>query len=360
MVQARVQTEQAAALAPGVGAVIVAPLIRTRVAVQPAAGAREVLSAVVELSKPRITRLVALTAAVGYVLGVYGRGAGMLEMLLVGAGCIAGTALSAGGANALNQWWERERDAKMMRTCTRPLPRGTIGPALALRAGVLMGVLGVALLALSSGAAAAGVSALTILTYVLVYTPSKPVTPLNTLIGAVPGALPPLIGWCAAMTVGGPAMEAWWSSLSLSGGAGGVGAGGWSLFVLMFVWQLPHFLAIAWMHKDDYALGGHRMLPWYDPTGRWTGLTVLVTGLTLLPATLLPVRAIPQVLGVGYAVVALTTGLIFAGLCLRLLGCIVRGDLSRSAARTVFLASIIHLPILLTAMMVEVLVRGWQ
>ena len=305
----------------------------------------EFVQALVELAKPRITKLVTMTAGVGFVLGVFGRGFGWGELAAVGAGCLMGTAASAAGANALNQWWECARDALMPRTASRPLPMGRLTSGAAFGAGVLCSVVGVGLLLALCGPAAALVSLATILIYVLVYTPSKPVTPINTLIGAVPGALPPMIGWCAAMGVGTPVMRVWYEPLMLGGG--------WSLFALMFVWQLPHFFAIAWMYKDDYAAGGHRMLSWYDATGRWTGLTIVATSALLVPATLLPVWALPGVLGVGYGVVAGVTGVVYLVLCLRLL----RG-MHRPAARRVFLASIIHLPVLLVAMVVEVLVRA--
>jgi len=345
---------------------------------------------VIELSKPRITRLVALTSGVGFVLSA-ATFAGLTNQLnnsqigastqlganpwhaaltldvgLSALGCIVGTVLAAGGANALNQWWERARDAKMPRTCGRPLPTGRISVGAALVAGLVMSLLGVGVLALLSGLAAALVALATILIYVLLYTPSKPLTPINTLIGAVPGALPPLIGWCAAHAAishgatNNSAASTWHAALT-----GEASLGGWSLFALMFIWQLPHFMAIAWMYKDDYAAGGHRMLPWYDPTGRWTGVTIALTGLGLVPATLLPWLALrgsdvgtPTVLGWPYFAVAIVSGTAFAVLCLRLMVQALRVGLQRTTARTVFLASIVHLPLLLLAMVAEVLVRS--
>lgn len=297
----------------------------------------------VELSKPRITRLVTMTAGVGYVLAIVGSSVAPLALAISAIGCLAGTALSSAGANALNQWMEISRDGLMPRTRLRPLPTGRMTPRAALIAGLVFSVLGVAMLAALCGLAAALVSLTTILVYVLLYTPTKPITPINTLIGAVPGALPPLIGWCAAATLAGA--TPWYASL--------LDPAGWTLFALMFVWQLPHFLAIAWMYKDDYAAGGHRMLSWYDPTGRYTGWVIVGTAMILLPATLLPAKAMPGVLGTPYVVIAAATGLVYLAFCLRLL----RG-MHRPQARVVFFASIIHLPVLLLAMTAEALARA--
>jgi heme o synthase len=298
----------------------------------------------VELSKPRITRLVTMTAGVGFVLAVVGHGIDLLAMAICAIGCLAGTALSSAGANALNQWMEKSRDGLMPRTRLRPLPTGRMTPRAALIAGLVFSLLGVVMLAVLCGPAAALVSLTTILVYVLLYTPTKPITPMNTLIGAIPGALPPLIGWCAAASLVGGA--GWYASL--------LDPAGWTLFALMFVWQLPHFLAIAWMYKDDYAAGGHRMLSWYDPTGRYTGLVIVGTAITLIPATLLPVYAMPGVLGWPYAIIAAVSGGVYVALCLRLLG-----GMQRPRARAVFFASIIHLPVLLLAMTAEAGVRAF-
>lgn len=321
---------------------------------------RSLRAAVVELSKPRITRLVTMTAGVGFVLGLVQRAveaggvraAGWTtgELAVSAIGCLAGTAVSSGGANALNQWWESSRDARMKRTKDRPIPAGVITPSIGLWAGLTMSVVGVGLLLAACGAAAALVSLATILIYVLVYTPSKVLTPWNTAIGAVPGALPPLIGWCAAVVVG-PHAGGWWAGLT--------GFGGWSLFALMCVWQIPHFLALAWMYRDDYAAGGYRMLPSVDPSGRITAWTTLVGAIILVPVTLGPVWAIPGTLGWAYGAVAVASGAAFVALTVKM--AFVRGGTEaeqRARARSVFLASIIHLPLLLVAMTAEALVRA--
>jgi protoheme IX farnesyltransferase len=308
------------------------PLAVGVTAAESAAGWR----AVYELTKPRITRLVTITAGVGFVLGAVHQSWETWDLVGRAVGCGVGTALSASGANALNQWWERERDARMPRTCARPLPTLRISPGAALGWGLAFSAAGVGLLALL-GAAPALVSLATILIYVLVYTPLKPVTTLNTLVGAVPGALPPLIGWTAAAT----------GNLALGSGSGlaALGqAGGWLLFLLMLVWQVPHFLAIAWMYKDDYAKGGYRMLPSADPDGRLTARTILIWAATLVPITLAPAMFLRDRLGVLSLAVALVSGGAFLWLCVRLVA-----QCERGRARAVFFASIAHLPLLLMA-----------
>jgi heme o synthase len=299
---------------------------------------------------------VTMTAGVGFVLAlvqrlaVSGRAWTSLELVIGAAGCLAGTALSSSGANALNQWWERARDARMKRTMNRPIPAGAISPSVGLWAGLAMSVVGVGVLVAACGLAAALVSLATILIYVLVYTPSKVMTPWNTAIGAVPGALPPLIGWCAALAVGSGG-GGWWAGLA--------GFGGWSLFALMTVWQIPHFLALAWMYRDDYAAGGYRMLPSVDPTGRITAWTTFIGSIVLVPVTLSPVWAIPGALGLAYGGVAIVSGSAFVAMAARM--AFTRGGTQaeqRARARSVFLASIVHLPLLLIAMTGEAVVRA--
>lgn len=305
------------------------------------------LMAVWELSKPRITRLVALTAAVGFGLNSIGRSADWTTWLVAGAGCLLGTALSSAGANALNQCMEIPRDARMLRTMNRPLPSGQLTLRGATIAGLAAGVAGLAVLWAACGLPSMLVSLVTMATYLLIYTPLKPVTVLNTWIGAVPGALPPLIGWAAAGSVGTTSAEGTWGSLTQPGG--------WSLFALMYVWQIPHFLAIAWMHRDDYARGGYRMLPIMDTGGRLTACMVVAWAVLLVPASLLPWWAMDDRLTWAYAGVALLSGLIFAGGAASLLW-----NQTRARARRVFIASIIHLPLLLLALVVDAGVAAWR
>ncbi len=299
-------------------------------------------SAVVELTKPRITRLVTITAGVGFVLSAIGQTWEWSDLAIRALGCIVGTALSASGANALNQWWERDRDAVMPRTCARPIPTRRLSTGAALAWGLGFSALGVGTLLLI-GLAPALVSLLTILIYVLLYTPLKPVTTMNTIIGAVPGALPPLIGWSAAASGNHLREPTGLSSL--------LDAGGWSLFVLMFVWQIPHFLAIAWMYRDDYAKGGYRMLANVDPTGAMTARTILIWSLCLIPATLAPALVLREQLSGVSAVAAAISGVLFTGLCARLVHSRERRD-----ARRVFFASIAHLPLLLLVMVGDAVV----
>jgi protoheme IX farnesyltransferase len=300
-----------------------------------------------ELTKPRITRLVAITSGVGFILGAVVQTWEPRDLAFRGAACVVGTMLSASGANALNQWWERERDAVMPRTCARPLPQARVTPGQALWVGLGLGVVGVGLLA-CIGLTPALVSLVTILIYVLLYTPLKPVTTVNTLIGAVPGALPPLIGWTAAAT--GNALYGGWAGLRPL-----VDAGGWSLFMLMFVWQIPHFLAIAWMYREDYAKGGYRMLPISDPDGRRTASTIVLWAVLLIPATVAPAVLMHDRLGMTSVVVASLTGIAYAAMAFRLWRTREIKD-----ARRVFFASIMHLPLLLMVMVGDALVGTWM
>lgn len=296
------------------------------------------IRALVETTKPRITRMVTVTSGVGFILAALLRESWTVgDLAITATGAMVGTALSASGANSLNQWMERGRDALMPRTCSRPLPTARVEPSWVLGFGVLCAALGVGVLAWLTGVAPALVSLATVLIYVLVYTPSKPLTPASTLVGAVPGALPPLIGWCAAHV--NP-----WDGLS--------DLGGWSLFLLMFIWQIPHFLAIAWLYREDYARGGHRVLPVLDPSGVRTSAWILGTTALLVPATILPGVVMPGLLGWVTIIAAVVTGSAFGVLVARL-----ARSRTREAAKRVFIASVIHLPILLVVMVSEALWR---
>ncbi len=292
-----------------------------------------------ELTKPRITRMVLVTTAVGFAMGALARGwtAGSLATALVA--CLVGTAFSSAGANALNMWVERERDARMRRTADRPIPAGRLSPNSALAIGVLCSVIGPSLLCAWATPAAAVVAFATIVSYVCVYTPLKPVTPLSTIVGAFPGALPPLIGYTAAAPVA--ASFGWLAHPA-----------GWTIVALMIVWQIPHFLAIAWMYKDDYAAGGHRVLAAEDPTGARTASHSLAWLAALLPASLLPVVAMPELLSWPYAVTAVLLGAAFAWTGVRF-----ANDPVRSRAVQMFLASIAYLPLVLLAMVAEAALR---
>lgn len=311
-----------------------------------AGATRSTRAAVLELAKPRITRLVVITTGVGFALAAVGQAWHPLELAWRLALCLIGTAFSSAGANALNQWWERDRDALMRRTRLRPLPAGELTPRAALLAGLVFSFVGLAILAVV-GLVPAVISLLTIASYVLVYTPMKPLTPLNTLVGAVPGALPPLIGWTAGFTGAlAPMDPQGWGSLKLPGG--------WLLFILMFAWQIPHFLAIAWMYREDYARGGYRMLPQTDPTGIKTRTNILFWSIALIPVTMAPAFILHDRLSLVSGIAAGLSGLVFLGLCVRL----VRNQ-TDAHARSVFLASIMHLPLLLLVMVGDALANRW-
>lgn len=306
---------------------------------------RDALSAYVQTTKPGITKLVTITSMVGLGMGFGTRwvAGGMswpvLQVIAVVLGAVVGTALSASGANALNQWFERDRDACMPRTARRPIPSGRLSARSVLLVGLGLSAAGLGILWAACGPASMAVSAACVLVYVLVYTPMKPATWLATFVGAIPGALPPLIGWSAAYG------EQGFASLLAPGGV--------SLFALMFVWQLPHFLAIAWMYREDYARGGYAVLPVLDGTGVKTSLVIAICTVLLIPATISPLVAMPSVLGLGYLFTAAVSGLAFAVLVARLMR-----SMRREHARSVFFASIIHLPLLLAVMVLDALVHA--
>jgi protoheme IX farnesyltransferase len=269
-----------------------------------------------ELFKARLTILVLLTTFVGFYAGARGPMAVglMLHTLL-------GTGLLAAGASALNQLLERDYDAKMRRTRDRPLPSGRITPEAALIIGGVCAGAGLADLALAVNLLTALLGALTLATYLWVYTPLKRVTTLNTAIGAIPGALPPLMGWTASR--------------------GEVTGEGWALFAILFFWQLPHFLAIAWIYREDYARAGFVMLPLMDPTGARTGKQALSHTLGLLPVSLCPFLF--GMAGPVYLAGALALGAGF-------LACAFQFSrrVSVAGARRLFYASILYLPLLLS------------
>lgn len=293
-------------------------------------------AAVIESCKMGITRLVTITAAVGFVMAALTR-AWSWSLLLAGTVALLGTALSAAGANAVNQWMERARDGRMERTKGRPLPSGRVTPGAVLWSGVALCALGVGLLFVA-GPAPAVISLACVVSYVAMYTPLKTRSSLNTFVGAIPGALPPLIGTSAALGGG-------FESLSHPIGL--------SLFAIMFVWQLPHFLAIAWLYREDYEAGGYVMLPHVDPDGRVTAGAMTLWSWALVPASLLPAVFMPEVVGVVYPIVAIVTGLVYAVFCVRLALTRRRAD-----ARVVFFASIAHLPLLLIVMVGEGVARS--
>ena len=285
------------------------------------AGGRSLPGIWLELAKFRLSLLVVATAAVGLVLASHGG---------VDRGRLAwtslGVALAAFGANALNQVQEAERDALMTRTRGRPLPTRRIGRRHALIAGLVWAAAGVAVEAALVNLVAAALTLANVLVYNLAYTPLKTRSSACTLVGAVCGALPPLIGWSAV--------------------DGRLALGGWLLAALLFVWQIPHFLALAWLFREDYARGGFRMLPVVDRTGNLTVPLLVLYCLVLLP------------LGVGVSVTGMAgpwfaAGSLAQGLWLTLLGARLWRERSDGSARRLFLASLVYLPLLLGLMVLD-------
>ena len=298
------------------------------------------LSACIELTKPGITKLVTITALVGLLIGgLEYHTTGFVNWAVLILGCIAGTSLASGGANALNMWYESDRDAMMNRTKVRPIPSKRLSSRFVLFFGLALTIVGTIILWITCGQIPALVALLTAASYVLIYTPLKPITITNTLIGAVPGALPTMIGTTAV--------------------APGEGFGlltepiGLMFFTIMFVWQLPHFFAIAWMCKDDYKAGGFRMLPIVDPKGNHTALTMIITSAILIPCGLSPLWIIPDLAGIFTAIASILLGGLLIYLSIQFA---IKKTVK--AARAVFFGSIIHLPVYLLVLVAEATIRG--
>lgn len=278
-------------------------------------------SAYYELTKPRLSLLSVITALVGYLAALPERNLSVLLCFLVG------TALCAGGAATLNQWLERKTDALMKRTCDRPLPTGTVSPGTALGLGIALSIIGTLLLGFGANFLAGGIGLLTIFTYIALYTPLKLKTRWATEIGAFPGALPPLIGWAAA--------------------EGNISALGWILFGILSFWQIPHFMAIAWTFRKDYAAAGFPMLTVVDPSGHKAAIWSIVNALALVVVSLLPIfldlatwfyTAVAAVFGIWI----LVRSIAFA-----------KDSTRDAAARKLFFNSILYLPAVLFALVID-------
>lgn len=274
-----------------------------------------------ELIKARLTLLVVLTAGVGYYMGqdVGSDWSGLFHLVL-------GIGLLASGAAALNQWLEREHDARMRRTEDRPLPSGRLRSETALWVGWLSALVGVLYLAIGVSRLVAVLGVVTLVIYLFVYTPLKRVTWWNTIVGAVPGALPPLMGWAAAR--------------------GSLDGGGWLLFGVLALWQIPHFLAIAWIYREDYGRAGFAMLPFYDPSGRRTARYALVCAVLLAVWSLLPVGL--GMAGWTYLTAAVVLGGMFAGLAWRFWM-----EVTEPRARGLFYGSLLYLPAVLAVLALD-------
>jgi protoheme IX farnesyltransferase len=274
-----------------------------------------------ELVKARLTLLVLLTTAVGFYLGADNpiNYAALLHTVL-------GTAAAAAGAAALNQWWEYKLDALMERTRSRPVPAGRMRPRDAVVLGSALSIFGVAYLAFVCNALSAALAAITIIIYVFAYTPLKRISTFNTALGAVPGALPPMIGWAAAR--------------------GTLNAGAWMLFAILFFWQLPHFFAIAWMYRDDYARAGFQMISSDDRSGERSASQSVFFCMILFV-----VAGLPAFLGIAtvfYLLTELILGAVFVAVAMQFLKTRTRAD-----ARLLFITSIIYLPLLLGALVLS-------
>ncbi|HZF10428.1 MAG TPA: heme o synthase [Thermoanaerobaculia bacterium] len=292
-------------------------------AVEPRVSAASRLADWSEMTKPGITLMVVLTAGLGFLLAETAR-PGFRFLLLLNT--LLGTALVSAGGSVLNHVMERETDALMRRTASRPLPTGRIDPDAALLFGVVLGVGGLAWLAVGTNLLTALLGAVALAGYVFVYTPLKRVSSLSTVIGAIPGALPPVMGWAAV--------------------SGNVGLAAWVLFGILFFWQMPHFLAIAWLCKEDYASAGFPMLPVLDPEGKRTSRQMILYGAALVPVSLMPSAL--GLMGGIYFVGALVLGLAYLGA-----GLAFARSRSMVGARWLMLASLLYLPGVLLAMLVD-------
>lgn len=265
-----------------------------------------------ELLKPGISTFVSATAAAGYLFGTP-EGIDVLAL----AGLVAGTALTAGGSGALNHLLEREPDRRMNRTRQRPLPGGRVSPGFVLAYGLGVIALGLVLLAFLANTLTALLAALTAVAYVGVYTPMKRMTTFNTLAGAVPGAMPALGGFAAA--------------------TGALGAGGWAIFWIIYLWQIPHFLALAWMYREDYARGGFVMLPVVAPDGRSTSFYALLATALLLAAGVVP-------FALGVAGWLYLVGIVGLGAWFLRPALAFHAERTTARARKLLMASIVYIP----------------
>ncbi|HSG40728.1 MAG TPA: heme o synthase [Thermoanaerobaculia bacterium] len=274
-----------------------------------------------EMTKPGITLMVVLTAGLGFLLA---ERSGFSFLLLVHT--LLGTGLISAGASVLNHVLERDTDALMQRTANRPLPMGRTDPDMALLFGVVLGVCGILELALAVNLLTAFLGVVALAGYVFVYTPLKRRSSLATIIGAVPGAIPPMMGWSAVR-----------NDLDLAA---------WVLFGILFFWQMPHFLAIAWLFREDYAKGGFPMLPVLDPEGTRTGRQAVLYGAALVPLSLMP--SLLGLMGTIYFVGALAFGLVYLWFAFGF-----ARTRSNPGARRLMLASLLYFPALLLIMLLD-------
>jgi len=285
---------------------------------------RTTVSACVALTKPGLTAMSAGTSVAGGLLAARGwQDAGTLASLAFG------TFLVGAGAIALNQYVERTFDGLMRRTIRRPLPAGALAPAHALAFGLALVIVGLFVLAIFTNPLATGLAALTVATYLLVYTPLKRKTHLATAVGGIPGAIPPVIGWVAL--------------------TGSISIEAYILFLVLYLWQIPHSLALGWLFREDYRRAGYRLLPSLDPTGKATGRVVILFSIALLPASVLPYV-------IGIAGIPFLVGILLVGSAFTALSARFARNVSDREARAVFVSSLIYVPAFYGLMWVDRLV----
>jgi len=273
------------------------------------------------LTKPELTFLSVVTALAGFYMG-----SGETISLVLLLHTLVGTALVGGGAGALNQYIERDLDGLMRRTENRPLPSGRLGPWEVLVFGSLISLAGLAELSLFVNGLTGFLAAITLVSYLFLYTPLKRITPLATLVGGIPGAIPPMMGWTAVRNE--------------------MGQEAWILFAILFLWQMPHFFSLAWMYRKDYARAGYRILTVIDPKGGRTSQQILFYCGALIPTTMIPVLA-------GYSGFAYMICALFLGAAFLLSGIHLMKTKSNDSARRVFLVSLLYLPALLLLMVID-------
>jgi protoheme IX farnesyltransferase len=278
----------------------------------------------VELTKPRITWLILMSTGVGYFYGQFSTHGSVHLLLLLHT--MIGTGLMASGTAALNQWYEREADRHMRRTAARPLPSGRLSSGGALAFGIALSIAGFLDLWLGANLLAGFIGAFTLASYLFVYTPMKQRTWWSTTVGAIPGAMPPMIGFAAA--------------------AGTVTSEAWVLAAILFLWQFPHFYSIAWMYREDYARANIRMLPVVEPDCRSTARQIVLYGLALVPVSL-----VPGLLGMSGRIYLI--GALLLGLWFLYSGVRVAIDRTTMRARAVLIASVLYLPAIYGLMLAD-------
>jgi protoheme IX farnesyltransferase len=277
--------------------------------------------------------MVTLSAVVGFIVSSAYHDQDLKSHVVALLVCVLGTAIAASGANSMNQWMERSRDAVMKRTKNRPLPSGGLAPQNVLVFSAILSLLGPLLLLVNGYPVAAAITLTTVVLYVGLYTPMKAMSPKSTVVGAVPGALPILIGWAVASPTSFADLGNWPA---------------WSMFLLLFAWQMPHFLAIAVMYREDYARAGYRTLLQTARSDTVVLTAIILWSVVMITASIAPLVAMPNLFGIGYGITALVLGIWMAFLVGKL-----GKRLAADGARVLFFASIIYLPVMFIALVID-------